>query len=364
VSEGRRGESVSEENGDSLRIVQVGLGGFGLSWASTVLPSVPGVRLVACVDVDSEALEKAAAATGLPKERMFSSLGEALGRVEADAVLITASLGAHVPVALEALGAGKHVLTEKPFAPSLAEAQSVVDLARKQDLVMMVSQNYRFFPAVRAVAALVQEGTYGSLDAVHIDFRRFDNSAPRGGHRHYHFPEPMVVDMAIHHFDLMRLVLGREPVEIYCRSWNPAWSKFDEPAEAMSIVRFEGDVMVSYRGSWLSGGTPTPWAGEWRMELSGGEIAWTSRDGTPIESSDAVAVRVTGEECAAPVHLPTVQYVDRAGSLDAFARAVRSGDQPETSGAHNLKTLALTLAAVESAETGRPVMLEAPRLET
>jgi predicted dehydrogenase len=353
---GRVQDNVADSGGTPIRIVQVGLGGFGLGWAGDVLPTNPNVELVGAVDINPEALTSVCARTSLGAERCFSSLDEALESSDADAVLVTASLPVHVPAALTALAAGKHVMVEKPFAPGLEDAQAAVDLAAQQGLVMMVSQNYRFFPAVRAVAELVRSEEYGPVDSVNVDFRRYDNSAPRGGHRHYHFPQPMLVDMAIHHFDLMRLVLGREPKEVYCQSWNPPWSKYDEPAAADAIIRFEGDIMVSYRGNWLSAGPETAWAGAWRMELSGAEIAWTSREGKPIESADAVTVRPLGGE-PKPIDLPHVRYIDRAGSLEAFVRAIRTGEEPETSGRHNLKTLALTLATVESATTGAPVLL-------
>jgi predicted dehydrogenase len=352
-------------NGDAqpLRLIQVGVGGFGTSWASDIVPSVPGVELVAAVDPNPEALTRIQTKTPLVAADCFSTLDEALDAREADAVLVTASLAAHVPSALTALEAGKHVLVEKPFAPSLAEAQRAVDAAAQRGLILQISQNYRFMPAVRCVTSLIGDGHYGEIDTVYVDFRRFDNTAPRGDHRHYHFPQPMVVDMAIHHFDLMRLVTGREPVEVYCRSWNPTWSKFDESAEAMAIVRMEGDVMVSYRGSWLSSGPATPWAGEWRMELSGAEITWTSREGKPADIADEVLIRPQGGEQES-VPLPHLDYLDRAGSLNAFVGAVASGEEPETSGRRNLKTLGLTIAAVESAATGLPVLIKEPRLET
>jgi predicted dehydrogenase len=357
-----RAHTTGDGNAQPLRLIQVGVGGFGTSWASDIVPSVPGVELVAAVDPDPEALTRIQTKTPLRAADCFSSLDEALDARDVDAVLVTASLAAHVPSALTALEAGKHVLMEKPFAPSLTEAQRAIAAATQGGLILQISQNYRFMPAVRCVTSLITGGEYGEIDTVYVDFRRFDNTEPPGDHRHYHFPQPMVVDMAIHHFDLMRLVTGREPVEVYCRSWNPTWSKFDEPAETMAIVRMEGDVMVSYRGSWLSGGPATPWAGEWRMELSGGEITWTSRDGKPADIADEVLVRPLGGEQES-VSLPHVEFLDRAGSLDAFVRAVRTGEEPETSGRRNLKTLGLTLAAVESSETGRPVLIKEPRLE-
>lgn len=341
----------------SLRIIQVGMGGFGRSWASEVVPEVDGAELVACVDVDPASIERARALTSLPEDRYFRSLEDALQRVPCDAVLITTVLAAHVPVAMAAIDAGKHVLVEKPFAPTLAEAHSTVEAAKERGLVLMVSQNYRFFPAVRAVQDIVATGEFGELSGIYVDFRKYDNKAPRGKHLHYLVPQPILVDMAIHHFDLMRAIFPQEPTEIHCHSWNPPWSKYDEPPEAVATVTFDGGAVVSYRGTWLSPGDDTQWAGTWRMEFSEGEVSWTSRIGGEIpDTADSVVVRPLGEE-PQPRALTPLRYVDRAGSLNAFVEAVRTESEPETSGRRNINTLALTFAAVESAATGVPVRL-------
>jgi predicted dehydrogenase len=342
----------------ALRIVQVGMGGFGRGWASEVIPEVKGVELAACVDLDPISLEKARTLLDLPADRYFQSLEEALELVPCEAVLCTTTLAGHMPVTTAALNAGKHVLVEKPFAPTLEEAGRAVDLAAARGLVLAVSQNYRFFPAVRAVQELIAGGSLGRVDTVFVDFRRYDNAAPRDGHIHYRVPQPVLVDMSIHHFDLMRVVLQREPKEIYCVAWNPPESKFDDPPVAVAVVRFEDDIVVSYRGSWISHGAITPWAGEWRMELTEAEIAWTSRiGGSEGAAADAVAVRRLGQE-PEPIALPRVEYLDRAGSLSAFACAIETGTEPEIAACDNLRTLALTLAALKSAQTGVPVLIE------
>jgi predicted dehydrogenase len=340
-----------------LRIVQAGMGGFGQSWAAKVIPRVKEAELVACVDINPTALEKARILTGLPAGSFFPSLDEALEAVEADAVLVTATIPAHIPLIMASLSAGKHVLVEKPFAPALDEARRAVDVAAERGLVLAVSQNYRFFPAVQAVQTLVQSRELGEVSSVNVDFRKFDNHAPRGERLHYVMPQPMLVDMAVHHFDLMRAVLGREALEVHAVSWNPSWSKYDDPPAAVATIRFEGDVVVSYRGNWLSPGRDTPWAGEWRMQFADSEIAWTSRKGGDLDvSADRVSIQRLDEPQRA-MPLPRIHDLDRAGSLSAFVRAIRTGEEPETSGRRNLPTLALCLAAVESAATGEPVSL-------
>ena len=329
----------------AIRLMQVGMGGWGENWGTRVIQQSSDVELVACVDVDAGRLERAQQILNLPAERCFLTLESALASVEADAVLITASLPAHVPLALTSLNAGKHVLLEKPFAPTVAEAQRVVETAAQRSRVLMISQNYRFFPAVQAVIALVREGTLGSIGTVRIDFRRYKNAAVPESQPYYRVWQPLLVDMAIHHFDLMRVVLGQEPSQITCQAWNPPWSKFVDPPSAAATITFDGGAVVSYRGSWVSPGPRTCWSGVWHIECTGGEIVWTSRDDT---ATDQVTVRPLGKR-ARRVKLPEIALTDRRGSLQAFVQAVQTGQEPECSGRDNLHSLALMCAAVESA---------------
>ena len=67
--------------------------------------------------------------------------------------------------------AGKHVLVEKPFVETVADAVALVDLADSCDCVLMVSQNYRHFPAPVAAAEIVAGGRFGTLHRVELDFR-------------------------------------------------------------------------------------------------------------------------------------------------------------------------------------------------
>lgn len=342
---------------EKIRLIQVGLGGWGQDWNRNILQPSEDVSLVGYVDMDAAARASAQERLGLPEAQCFATIAEALTAAEADAVLITAALGAHVPVAQAALEAGKHVLCEKPFTPTVAEAEALVELAAGRGLTLMVSQNYRFYPAVRAAAALVREQTLGPVDFVTIDFRRYANGSPVAANRHYGLAQPLLVDMAIHHWDMMRYVLGQEPVEITCHTWNPSWSNFREHPAGSAIVTFDGGAVVSYRGSWISTGAITPWSGIWRVECQRGEINFTSRANTGL-GDDKLALRQLGKKTAKPVELPDMPLHDRKGSLAEFASAIREGREPLSSGRENIGSLKLMRAAVESAETGAPRRVE------
>ncbi|GCE13774.1 Gfo/Idh/MocA family protein [Tengunoibacter tsumagoiensis] len=339
----------------TLRIIHVGLGGWGQSWAADVVAHNKEIETVAWVEVDAPTLAKAQERLKFPAESGFTSLQEALDTVDAEAVLITASLPGHVPSAVTALNANKHVLLEKPFAGSVQEAQQVVELAEQRNLLLMISQNYRHVGIARKAAELVKNQELGQVGVVNIDFRRWANVGEVGSNRHLSLWHPLLVDMSIHHFDLMRMVIGQEPVRVQCTTYSPSWSKFVEAPAAALTITFDRGAIVNYRGSWVSPAPQTNWAGEWHMECEGGEIFWTCRGEIP----DALQLRPLGKRMRS-LKVPELEYVDRSGTLNAFAQSVKHGAPLETSGRDNLKTLALMFGAIRSAEIGQPVDLTEP----
>src|SRR5919202_4144381 len=146
-----------------LKLVQVGLGFWGQDWAEEILPAAAEVEVAGYVDTDPDALAALRQRLGVPAERCFASLAEALERTGAEAVLATLRTAHHFPVVREALLAGRHVIVEKPFTPTLEEAAELVRLAEARGLLLMVSQNYRFYPASIAAADLVASGELGVL---------------------------------------------------------------------------------------------------------------------------------------------------------------------------------------------------------
>src|SRR5205807_6201604 len=172
------------------------------------------------------------------------------------AVLVTTILPGHATVTRAALEAGRHVLVEKPFTSDLAQARALVALADERELVLMVSQNYRFFPAVREVRRLVSEAPLGPLHAISIDFRQYSPVGPNGPGAHHAYAQPLLVDMSIHHFDLLRLILGREADSLSWEACNPPWSGLRGRAAAVPPTTCDS-VVVSYADCWISAGRST-----------------------------------------------------------------------------------------------------------
>jgi predicted dehydrogenase len=333
-----------------VELVQVGLGGWGRNWADEVLPNVPGVEMVGYVDADPAMRAIAAKTLGLAEDVLFGSLDEAVARAKPEAALVVVPLAAHAAVTEAALRHGLHVLVEKPFTETLEEAQALVAQAERQGLHLMVNQNYRHFAAPRTFRRLVATGELGHVASMAVDFwKMFDEN-----YRYFFLAEPLLSDMAIHHFDLMRFILQDEPVAVSAMSWSEPATPFEGRPAAACLVRFRGGAVVSYRGTWISRGPDTVWGADWRIDGSEQAALGTFRGNQgDRRGEDRVTLFAAAD---APIAAPLVAtpFTDRAGAVAGFVEWVRSGSAADglSTGRDNLRSLALMHAAIRSAAEG------------
>ncbi|MBD3240687.1 MAG: gfo/Idh/MocA family oxidoreductase [Chitinivibrionales bacterium] len=343
----------------TLRIIHVGFGGWGTNWHEEIIRPFKQVKVVGCVDGNTLALAAAQEKLGLKPEICFETLAQAIEQTDAEAVVITAGLAGHAPLAREALRAGLHVLVEKPFVATEKEARDLAAYARRRKRVLMVSQNYRFFPSVRAVQQIIHEQQLGPVGTINIDFRRYANNRTPGS-RHYTMTHPLLLDMAVHQMDLLRAVLDVEPRSVVCYGHNPPWSNFEHYPTATALIHFPNDVMVTYRVSWIAHAAQTAWAGEWTIDCAEGAVVWTCRGGPTEEYVQLVRHGGSTEE----VKMPRLKHIDRAGCLDAFVGAVETGAEPETSARDNVGTVRVVNALIASAKDNSPIRLRARSTRT
>lgn len=339
------------------KMIQIGIGGWGWSWQQVVVDSAVW-ELAAIVDLNAELLDKAAAQFGLDREKQcFSSLGEALAVVHADAALVIVPPQFHASVAIEAMERGLDCIVEKPLAHTIQDARRIVEAADRLGRKLMVGQNYRFKRAPQTVKSLLGRDLIGEIGSVYIQFQK----DPAFTGFRTEMEEPLITDMAIHHFDQIRGILGLEPVKITAVSWNPRWSRFAGNAAATVLFEMSNGARVSYTGSWVSRGWETTWDGDWRIQGDGGEIHWADNEVTvkPHDLFKTVfqegAVEKRGALQADLLRLPAEE---RQATLLEFSLAIDDNRAPETSGADNIKSMAMVIGAVRSAELGRPVTIE------
>ncbi|MBI4559324.1 MAG: Gfo/Idh/MocA family oxidoreductase [Candidatus Hydrogenedentes bacterium] len=324
------------------RIIQVGVGGMGAVWTDRVANS-KSWKAVAYVDVSEAALKAAAERFGMPKSRCFTSLEEALDAVEADALLDVTPQQFRKATCCAAFDRGLDVLCEKPLADNLRNAKTIVARAKKRARTLMVAQNYRYQPPTQTAKQFIESGRLGDVGYVGVAFHK----GPKFGGFRQEMAYPLVLDMSIHHFDMMRCTLGADVRSVQAASiyapWN--WNKGD--ATAMVQLEMENGGVVNYFASWVATGWETPWNAHWRFEGSNGVLLW---ENDTLHFSNAPAQRQK---------LPLVKMpsVHQAFLIEEFARVLDEGREPDTSGQRNLNSFATTWAVVRAAKEKRPVLI-------
>jgi predicted dehydrogenase len=338
-----------------LSVVQVGFGLWGPSWADLV-GRARGFRLEGVVDAGAPARERAAG-LGVP---VFRRLEQALARLRPELVLLVSPPATHRTLAETALAGGSHVVVEKPLAPTLADAETIVAAARTHGRVAMVAQNYRFRRQPRALAQLLRTGALGRLHAIRCECRR-DLRAAWVSKRDWRgrMAHPYLLDMAVHHVDLVRAITGLEIVEVDARSWKVPDGPFRHEPSVSALLTLADGTPVAYEGTWAESlGRETSWNGDWELVGSEGRATWTG--GVHAALRGTVAIARYGEQPLRAA-LPVLPAIDRLGVLDEARRAIRDGREPESSAADNLQTLAAVLAIARSTEQRRPVRVEEVR---
>jgi predicted dehydrogenase len=335
-----------------MRVIQVGLGGFGRSWAE-IARAMKGVEFVAAVDPSPAARAWAIDALGLEEATVFANIERALEGTATDAVLVITPPDTHHAVAKSALRAGKHVLLEKPLATTFDEARDLIRTAAAMDRTLMVSQNYRYRPGAVVARQAVAQGLLGDLAAVRVRCLRDTRDLWPPDNFRYEMPHPFVLDMSIHHADLLRAVTGQEVASVYARGWRVPDSPYQYDPAVAATMTLSGGATVLYEGDWATRAPETSWNGDWELIGERGRLTWTGT-ATDVMSS-TLLLQLRGEK-PRPLPLPELELSDRAASLAAFVEAVMTEREPETSARDNIRSLAIVLGCVASIESGAVVV--------
>ena len=328
------------------RFIQVGVGGFGGGWVRW-LSEARGVRVVALVDLSDKALAAARQVSGCDESVCFKTLKEAAAAVEADAVLCATPPEYHRQVAVEAMRLGFDVISEKPMADTLGNCKAMVRASEQTGRHCVISQNYRYRPPIWAMADMIRRGSLGEIGQVKINFFKGVNFG--GGFRHV-MDYPLLVDMSIHHFDLIRFITGLDAVAVSGTAWNPPWSNYAGDCSNSIVFEMNNGARVIYSGSWCAKGDHSDWNGNWQIEGTKGMLAYDHEDVTLHEAPELYQVKRTRKISPKPMTRQGQQYV-----LADFMKARDSGVRPKTDVYDNIRSVAMVFAAVKAVKTGRKV---------
>lgn len=340
-----------------MKVIQLGIGGMGDFWLNIVRRSTD-VEYAGFVEVNDEIAHQQIAKYDLDPALIFHSLPEALANVSADAVINVTPPQFHRETCFTALDAGLPVLCEKPLAHTRADAHALADKAASTGVLLMVAQNYRYSAVAATVKSVLDSGELGAVSGVAVAFYKAPHLI---GFREF-MAHPLIVDMAIHHFDMLRYFLGANPVHVYAHTWNPPWSWYKGDASAAVVASFANGAHVNYTGSWCAQGRETPWNAHWRFECERG-ILLVENDQVYLQTVSGVEDRSGyyhtsyGDIMQVPLVELTLQAQDHL--LDEFFQAVTTGKAPSTTAQDNIHTIDFVFDAVDSADSGAPIAREA-----
>lgn len=165
-----------------------------------------------------------------PGTTSYPSLGDLLNDPNVDLVVVNTPTSTHYSYALQALNAGKHVLVEKAFTTTVAEARHLKEVAESKQLILSVFQNRRWDSDFRTVKQIISEGRVGSVHTAILSFQRFRPALK--DKQHFEQPGPgagLLNDLGPHLIDQALHLFGMpESVNAHLRLLRPGTQVEDD----------------------------------------------------------------------------------------------------------------------------------------
>jgi predicted dehydrogenase len=176
-----------------------------------------------------------------PAVKTTTDYKQLLADPQVSAVAIATPVWTHFSFAREALEAGKHVLVEKPLTANVAEAEELIEIAERHQLVLMVDHTFIYTGAVRKIKEIVQGGELGDLlyfDATRINLGLFQDDIN------------VVWDLAPHDFSMMDFLIDLQPEAV--SAVGSCHIKRGIENIAYVLLRFPNELLAHFHFNWLS----------------------------------------------------------------------------------------------------------------
>jgi 1,5-anhydro-D-fructose reductase (1,5-anhydro-D-mannitol-forming) len=266
-----------------------------------------------------------------------------------DAVYIATTNERHRAETIAAAKAGVHVLCEKPLATTLADARAMADACNEAGVALATNHHLRNSAVHRTMRDLIKAGRIGrplSARVVHAGYlpahlhgwRLKDPAAGAGA----------ILDLTVHDADLLRFILDDEPEAITTLAQNSGLAAEGIEDAALSLIRFRSGLLAH-----LFDGFTTRYI-ETGVEVHGSDGSLVARNCMSQTPGGTLVLRSgAGEE---PIALEHHNYY--VPGVRAFHDAIAGKGKPAASGRDGLISLAVALAALESAKTGRVAAID------
>jgi predicted dehydrogenase len=294
-------------------------------------------RVTRVFDLDAEAARRAAS----PVDAEVAPSVEACFGDDIDLVVIATPTPDHVPLCLRAMEAGKHVFCEKPLARSLAEGEKAVAAAQREGVKLGVGHVVRFFPAYRTAHDLIQAGGIGRVGMARLSRL---NRIPSAWYADYARSGGVLNDLSLHDLDWLVWTFGM-PERVYAQNRRQDLPHLDY---GLAVLRFAGGEIAHVEGSWAD---LTGFSTSFDIAGSGGLLRHDSRQGLSLSMQKRGATGAAAVIPGAPE--PRSPYVVQA---ELFVHSILRDFEPPVSGEEGLASLRVSLACLQSAETGQVVV--------
>jgi len=324
-----------------MKLILAGLGSFGSSWYVRLKRDYPDLG-VAVVDTRPDRAVQLEGA-GDP---FYTSLEEAIQNEQPDLLFNATPPHVHAEVHHIAFDHRLPVLCEKPISDDYEDAVWAVARAENEGIPFMIAENYRRAPAMRKVKELIDGGAIGTLTSVHCDlYQPYFTEKPY----FVRMTHPLLVDVVVHHFDLMRYLTGSEGRRIYAHGYCPQGSWHPGNMALDLVLEMESGVQASLVGSLVTKGPETGWPGHWRIEGTTGTITVTG---------DGIQISVNGVQSRTIADLSDVRT---SGPLDDFLLLLGGKEDVESTGPDYVKTQTLVYYAKQSCDCNQAIDIQLPR---
>lgn len=346
----------------AYRMILVGLGAKGRDWCKNDLPPniVDGlIEVVAAVDIDPATLGYAQTSLGLRRDQCFTDVQTAFAGVRADCCAIVVTPAQHEAVVDAALEHNLHILSEKPIADTLAASARIAEKVRSAGVKMGVTMSHRYDQDKSTLRQELRSGRYGALDYLicHLttDLRKYGS----WGEFRHEIPDPLMVEGAVHHLDLLADLAGAKCDIIYAQTWNPPWGEYAGDSQALVTMTFENGSRAFFEGACANAVGLRDWSQETiRAEC---ELATLVLNARRLErfTCDPARQRTNRSEGDGD-DVPLLQRPKWMNTwlIEQFVHWLDGGEPMETNVEANLQSVALIFAAIESSQTGQPVKVQ------
>jgi len=339
--------------GKEFRVALVGCGRISKNHFDAIR-KVEGLHLTAVCDVVEDRARAAGEEHGV---RWFTNYADMLREAECDVVTIATPSGLHSAQGIAAAKAGKHVVTEKPMAITLEQADALVAATDAADVRLFVVKQNRLNPSVQLLKRAVDKGRFGRIYLANTTVRwhrpqEYYDSAPWRGT--WEFDGGAFLNQASHYVDLLQWLMG--PVESVIAKTATQARRIEAEDSGAAVLKFRNGALGVIEVNVLT--HPRNWEGSVTII---GEKGTAKVGGTAVNKVEHWAFAEYDDDDklieAAATTPPSVYGFGHEGYYRNVLSVLRGEAQPETDGRAGRKSLELILGIYESAKTGRDVPL-------